>query len=89
LENHRHQILGSNTFIVVTLAGNANAGGAYKKALSTLIAMKQVVTASNAMSFSKGKTKLSFIGKGTAEKMKEFCETGTIGKLEEKRSLLA
>jgi len=54
-----------------------------------LIGMKEEVTANNAMSFSKGKTKLPNIGKGTAEKMKEFCETGTIEKLAEKRALLA
>jgi DNA polymerase/3'-5' exonuclease PolX len=47
------------------------------------------VTSKNAMSFSKGKTKLPNIGKGSAEKMKEFCETGKIEKLEEKRRLLA
>jgi DNA polymerase/3'-5' exonuclease PolX len=38
------------------------------------------------VSFSKGKTKLPGIGKGSAEKMKEFCEKGTFEKLEEKRT---
>lgn len=48
--------------------------------------MKQAVTAENAMSFSKGKTKVAGIGKSSAEKMKEFMETGTMEKLEEKRA---
>jgi DNA polymerase/3'-5' exonuclease PolX len=48
--------------------------------------LEEEVTVENAMSFSKGKTKLRNIGKGTAEKMKEFCETGTFAKLEEKRA---
>jgi DNA polymerase/3'-5' exonuclease PolX len=41
------------------------------------------------MSLSKGKTKVPGIGKGSAEKMKEFCETGTIQKLVEKRASVA
>ena len=40
------------------------------------------------MSFSKGKTKVAGIGAGSAKKMKEFMETGTIEKLEEKRLAL-
>lgn len=48
--------------------------------------MEVEITADNAMSFSKGKTKVPGIGKGSAEKMKEFMETGTIAKLEEKRA---
>jgi DNA polymerase/3'-5' exonuclease PolX len=47
---------------------------------------EQEINAENAMSFSRGKTKMPNIGKLTAEKMKEFCETGTFDKLEEKRS---
>jgi DNA polymerase/3'-5' exonuclease PolX len=43
------------------------------------------VTEDNAMSFSKGKTKLPGIGKGSATKMLEFVRTGTFEKLEEKR----
>jgi hypothetical protein len=65
---------------------NRNAGATYVKAIETLKDLKEEVTAENAMSFSKGKTKLPGIGKGTAEKMKEFCETGTFAKLEEKRA---
>lgn len=71
------------------VAGNTNAGISYKKALATLRTIEVEITAENAMSFSKGKTKMPNIGKGSAEKMKEFCETGTIEKLEEKRALLA
>ncbi|KAG7355069.1 helix-hairpin-helix domain containing protein [Nitzschia inconspicua] len=66
--------------------GNRNAGSTYVKAIQTLTDLEEEVTAENAMSFSKGKTKLPNIGKGTAEKMKEFCETGTFSKLEEKRA---
>lgn len=44
------------------------------------------VTEDNAMSLSKGKTKVACIGKASAEKMKEFLETGTMAKLEEKRA---
>jgi DNA polymerase/3'-5' exonuclease PolX len=44
------------------------------------------ITADNAMSLSKGKTKIPNIGKASAEKMKEYMETGTIQKLEEKRA---
>jgi DNA polymerase/3'-5' exonuclease PolX len=39
------------------------------------------------MSFSKGKTKIPGVGATTAKKMKEFMESGTIEKLEEKRAL--
>jgi DNA polymerase/3'-5' exonuclease PolX len=50
------------------------------------MALKETVTESNAMSFSKGKTKLPNIGKSSAEKMLEFVRTGTFAKLEEKRA---
>lgn len=55
------------------------------KVTSAIKDMAQEITAENAMSFSKGKTKIPGIGKGSAEKMKEFMETGTMAKLEEKR----
>jgi DNA polymerase/3'-5' exonuclease PolX len=51
--------------------------------------MTQEITADNAMSFCKAKTKIPGVGKASAEKMKEFCETGTMEKLEEKRAALA
>eukprot|EP00536_Pseudo-nitzschia_multiseries_P010481 jgi/Psemu1/289111/fgenesh1_pg.321_\ len=64
---------------------NTNAALSYKKAIATLTELEDEVTEDNALSFSKGKTKLPGIGKATAEKMKEFCLTGTFAKLEEKR----
>jgi DNA polymerase/3'-5' exonuclease PolX len=39
------------------------------------------------MSFSKGKSKIPGVGATTAKKMKEFMESGTMEKLEEKRAL--
>ncbi|VEU43036.1 unnamed protein product [Pseudo-nitzschia multistriata] len=64
---------------------NRNAALSYKKAIATLTELEEAVTEDNALSFSKGKTKLPGIGKATAEKMREFCQTGTFAKLEEKR----
>lgn len=66
---------------------NTNAGASYKKVINALKDLEAEVTAANAMSFSKGKTKIAGVGKSSAEKMKEFLETGTIQKLEEKRAL--
>lgn len=48
--------------------------------------LEEEVTENNAMGFSKGKTKLPNVGKGSAEKMLEFVKTGTFAKLEEKRA---
>lgn len=67
---------------------NANAGKSYNKAAKALGDLTLEITAGNAMGLSKGKTKVPGIGKGTAEKLKEFFTTGTISKLEEKRALL-
>jgi len=67
-------------------AGNRNAGVSYTKATNAIKDLDFEVTAENAMSLSKGKTKVRNIGKSSAEKMKEFCETGTMTKLEEKRA---
>ena len=64
---------------------NTNAALSYVKAVATLTDLKEEVTEDNAMSFSKGKTKLPAIGKATAQKMLEFAQTGTFTKLEEKR----
>ena len=66
--------------------GNRNAGISYNKVTAAIKEMKVEITAENAMSFSKGKTKVAGIGKSSAEKMKEFCATGSIEKLEEKRA---
>jgi len=65
---------------------NTNAALSYKKATTTLTQLEEEVTEDNAMSFSKGKSKLVGIGKATAQKMQEFCRTGTFAKLEEKRA---
>ena len=73
-------------FALLLSEGNRNAGASYTKVCNALKDLKHEVTAKNAMSFSKGKTKIPGIGKGSAEKMKEFMETGTIQKLEEKRA---
>ena len=64
---------------------NTNAALSYKKAISTLTELEEAVTEDNALSFSKGKTKLVGIGKATSQKMLEFVKTGTFTKLEEKR----
>jgi len=67
--------------------GNANAGLTYKKAITAITGLDYEITADNAKGLGKGKTKLVGIGKGSADKMYEFCSTGTIEKLEEKRAL--
>jgi DNA polymerase/3'-5' exonuclease PolX len=66
--------------------GNRNAGGAYTRVVNAIKGLELEITADNAMSLSKGKTKIPNIGKASAEKMKEYMETGTIQKLEEKRA---
>ena len=71
------------------LEGNANAGVSTKKVVNALKDLEAEVTAENAMSFTKGKTKVPNIGKSSGEKMKEFMLTGTMEKLEEKRALQA
>jgi hypothetical protein len=65
---------------------NSNAGASYTKAVAAIKALDFEVTEENAMSLSKGKTKVANIGKASAEKMKEFLETGYMAKLEEKRA---
>ena len=66
--------------------GNRNAGSSYVKAIATLTELKEEITAANAMSFSKGKTKLPGIGNATAGRMLEYANTGTFAKLEEKKA---
>jgi hypothetical protein len=65
--------------------GNRNAGGSYVKAVKALTDLDYEITADNAKQLCKGKTKVAGIGKGTADKIHEFCTTGTMAKLEEKR----
>lgn len=62
-------------------------GTAFKKIAAAIQKIPDEVTAENAISFSKGKTKVPGIGKSSAEKMKEFVETGTMEKLEELRAV--
>jgi len=66
---------------------NRNAGATFKKVSSALKDLEVEVTAANALSFSKGKTKIAGVGPSSAKKMKEFAETGTMEKLEDKRKL--
>jgi len=67
--------------------GNANAGGTYKKVIAAVSKLPFEITLDNAKGLGKGKSKVVNVGKGSAEKMHEFLETGTIGKLEEKREI--
>lgn len=67
--------------------GNSNAGLSYKKAVAALSALDYEITADNAKGLCKGKTKVAGIGKGSADKIYEFFTTGTIQKLEEKRTV--
>ena len=55
----------------------------YQTVLLFLTSTKEKVT--NPIQYSKGKHKVVGIGKGLAEKMKEFLDTGTVAKLEELR----
>ena len=65
---------------------NRNAALSYSKVAEAIQNLNFEVTAENAMSLSKGKTKVGGIGKSSAEKMFEFLSTGKIEKLEEKRA---
>eukprot|EP00934_Nitzschia_sp_Nitz4_P003434 Nitzschia sp. Nitz4//scaffold29_size155292//65550//67145//NITZ4_002656-RA/size155292-processed-gene-0.45-mRNA-1//-1//CDS//3329546442//3424//frame0 len=66
--------------------GNRNAGSSYQKVVGVIKGMEMEITAENAMSLCKGKTKVPGIGMSSAAKMKEFLSTGTMEKLEEKRA---
>lgn len=65
---------------------NGNPARAYNKVADVIKDLAFEITVDNVMGMSKGKTKIAGIGKGSAEKIKEFLETGTIAKLEEKRA---
>lgn len=67
--------------------GNTNAGLTYKKAIAGITPLDFEITEDNAKGLGKGKTKIVGIGKGTADKIHEFCSTGVIQKLEEKRAI--
>lgn len=74
------------TCISIILSGNRRAVSTYYKLVQAIQGLDYEVTADNAMAMSKGKTKVEGVGKSSAEKIKEFCETGKIQKLEEKRA---
>ena len=66
--------------------GNRNAGASYNKVVAAIQNINFVITVDNALKLGKaGKSKVDGIGKSSAEKIKEFLETGTMAKLEEKR----
>jgi len=69
--------------------GNAHACATYAKVIKALKGIEYEITADNALSLAKGKTKVPNIGKGTAEKVHEFFTTGKIQKLEDKRAEMA
>ena len=66
--------------------GNGNAANTYVKVANAVKELDFEITTENVMGLSKGKTKVSGIGKGSADKIKEFLTTGKIEKLEEKRA---
>lgn len=66
--------------------GNANAGSSYSKVVKALADLSFPVTAENAKSLAKGKNKVANIGQSTADKIYEYCTTGTLEKLNEKRA---
>lgn len=68
-----------------TLVGNSNAGATFTKAANAIKGLEVEITADNAMSFTRGKTKVANIGAKSGKYMKEFCQTGEIEKLNEKR----
>eukprot|EP00986_Skeletonema_menzelii_P009954 scaffold4654_cov123-Skeletonema_menzelii.AAC.8 len=70
-------------------AGNSNAGISNKKVAAAIQGLDFEITLGNVMGLSKGPTKVKNIGKGSADKIKEFLSTGKIQKLEEKRMLAA
>lgn len=69
-----------------TKESNYNAGNSYKKVAAAVKDFDFAITLENAKGLGKGKTKVAGIGKGSADKMYEFLETGKIAKLEEKRA---
>ena len=76
-------------FCVFLFLGNRQAAATYFKLISAIQELDFEITADNAMSLGKGKTKVHGVGPASAEKMKEFCETGTMQKLEQKRQDVA
>ena len=69
-----------------TKESNYNAGNSYKKVAAAIKVFDFEITKTNTKGLGKGKTKVAGIGKGSADKMYEFFDTGKIAKLEEKRA---
>ena len=69
--------------------GNYNASATYRKVSGAISLLNIVITKDNAKGLCKGKTKVPGIGKASADKMYELVTTGSIAKLEEKRSALS
>lgn len=65
---------------------NLNAANSYTKVANAVKDLDYEIHVDNVMGLSKGKTKVNGIGKASAEKIKEFLNTGSIVKLEEKRA---
>lgn len=61
-------------------------GGTYTKVANAIKDLDYEITTDNAKGLGKGKTKVAGIGKGSADKIHEFVETGKMAKLEEKRA---
>lgn len=65
---------------------NARAANTYRKLCGSIATLGIEITEDNIMGMAKaGKNKVDGMGKGSAEKIREFLTTGTIEKLEEKR----
>jgi len=68
-------------------SGNPQAGNSYRKAIAAIRQYPSVITSGKAIS--KGKGKLDGIGAKCGEIIDEFLETGTISKIDEKKSELS
>lgn len=65
---------------------NARAANTYRKLCGSIATLGIEITEDNIMGMAKaGKNKVDGMGKGSAEKIREFLTTGTMEKLEEKR----
>jgi DNA polymerase/3'-5' exonuclease PolX len=76
----------TRTHLLATGTGNRNAGASYTKVIQALKDLPYEITEKNASGLAKGKTKVQNIGDASSKKILEFCKTGTMEKLEEKRA---
>jgi hypothetical protein len=65
---------------------NYNAAATYRRVFEAIQNVDFEITKDNAKGLCKGKDKVTWIGKASAEKIFEFVTTGTIAKLEEKKA---